>query len=147
MSTVYEDIKAFKQKFRSTVAWRIKRHSEVIEKHLNPGEEVLYAFAAQGDRSSFEIFNTYAVVLTNKRILLAQKRVIFGYTFLAVTPDMFNDLTVQSGLIWGKVYIDTVKETIILSNISKAALDDVETPITEYMMNEKKKYIKKDQDS
>ena len=60
---------------------------------------------------------------------------------------MFNDLTVQSGLIWGKVYIDTVKETIILSNISKAALDDVETPITEYMMNEKKKYIKKDQDS
>lgn len=147
MSTVYEDIKAFKQKFRSTVAWRIKSHSRVIEKHLNPGEEVLYAFAAQGDSSSFEIFNTYAVVLTNKRILLAQKRVVFGYTFLAVTPDMFNDLTVQSGLIWGKVYIDTVKETIILSNISKAALDDVETPITEYMMNEKKKYIKKDQDS
>lgn len=147
MSTVYEDIKAFKQKFRSTVAWRIKSHSRVIEKHLNPGEEVLYAFAAQGDSSSFEIFNTYAVVLTNKRILLAQKRVVFGYTFLAVTPDLFNDLTVQSGLIWGKVYIDTVKETIILSNISKAALDDVETPITEYMMNEKKKYIKKDQDS
>ena len=147
MSTVYEDIREFKRKYRSTVAWRIKRHSEVIEKHLNPGEEVLFAFAAQGDSSSFEIFNTYAVVLTNKRILLAQKRVVFGYTFLAVTPDMFNDLTVQSGLIWGKINIDTVKETIILSNISKAALSAIETPITEYMMNEKKKYINKEQDS
>lgn len=147
MGRVYEEIKAFKNKYKSTIAWRIKRHSEIIEKHLNPGEEVLFAFAAQGDSSSFEMFNTYAVVLTNKRILLAQKRVVFGYTFLAVTPDMFNDLTVQSGIIWGKIYIDTVKETVILSNISKAALDAIETPITEYMMNEKQKYLKNKQDS
>jgi hypothetical protein len=53
---------------------------------------------------------------------------------------MFNDMTVHSGLLWGKVYIDTIKETIILSNISKNALDDIETQITEYMMREKKKY-------
>ena len=83
------------------------------------------------------------VVLTNKRIVLAQKRVLWGYTYLSVTPDMFNDLTVLSGLLWGKVYIDTVKETIILSNVSKNALDDIETQITEYMMTEKKKYQEK----
>lgn len=147
MDSVYEQIKSFKKQYKSTVAWRIKQHSKVIEKHLNPGETVMFAFAAQGDKSSLEIFNTYAVVLTNKRILLAQKRVVFGYTFLAITPDMFNDLTVYSGLIWGKIYIDTVKETVILSNISKSALDDIETPITEYMMNEKKKYIQNEQDS
>ena len=147
MGFVYEQIKNFKKNFRTTVAWRIKRHSDIIEKHLNPGEVVTFAFAAQGDSSSLEIFNTYAVVLTNKRILLAQKRVIFGYTFLAITPDMFNDLTVYSGLIWGKVYIDTVKETVILSNISKAALDEIETQITEYMMTEKKKYLQREQDS
>ena len=147
MDSVYEQIKSFKKQYKSTVAWRIKQHSKVIEKHLNPGETVIFAFAAQGDKSSLEIFNTYAVVLTNKRILLAQKRVVFGYTFLAITPDMFNDLTVYSGLIWGKIYIDTVKETVILSNISKSALDEIETPITEYMMNEKKKYIQNEQDS
>lgn len=147
MDSVYEKIKSFKKQFKSTVAWRIKKHSKVIEKHLNPGETVMFAFVAQGDRSSLEIFNTYAIVLTNKRILLAQKRVVFGYTFLAVTPDMFNDLTVYSGIIWGKVYIDTVKETLIFSNISKAALDEIETSITEYMMNEKKKYIQNGQDS
>ena len=147
MGLVYDQIREFKRKFKSTIAWRIKAHSKVIEKHLNPGEDVTFSFAAQGDRSSLEIFNTYAVVLTNKRILLAQKRVVFGYTFLAITPDMFNDLTVYSGLIWGKVYIDTVKETVILSNISKDALDEIETQITEYMMSEKKKYMQKEQDS
>lgn len=144
--TVFEEIKKFKRKFRSTIAWRIRRHSKIIEKHLNPDEVVTFAFAAQGDRSSLEMFNTYAVVLTNKRILLAQKRVVFGYTFLAITPDMFNDLTVYSGLIWGKVYIDTVKETVILSNISKSALYEIETNITEYMMNEKMKYKENNQD-
>ena len=145
--TVYESLKKFKNKYKSSIVWRLKAHASVIEKYLNPGETVTYAFAAQRGFSTFDVFSTFAVVLTNKRILLAQKRVLFGYTYLAITPDMFNDLTVYSGLIWGKVYIDTVKETVILSNISKAAMDEIETQITEYMMEEKKKYtLKKDED-
>ena len=140
MNKTYESLKEFKEKYPSTIAWRLKAHSRVIEKHLNPGETVNFVFAAQKGYSTFDIFSTFVVVLTNKRILLAQKRVLWGYTYLSVTPDMFNDLTVLSGMIWGKVYIDTVKETIILSNVSKAALDDIETQITEYMMTEKKKY-------
>ena len=54
---------------------------------------------------------------------------------------MFNDLTVKMGIVWGKIYIDTVKELVILSNIDPKALDSIETNITEYMMNEKKKYV------
>lgn len=145
MDTVYEKLKKFKSQFSSTVAWRLSAHAKVIEKHLNPGEEIKYAFAGQRGFSTFDLFSTFAVVLTNKRILLAQKRVLFGYTFLAITPDMFNDLTVNSGMIWGKIYIDTVKETVVLSNISKGALDDIETQITEYMMSEKKKYFRPEQ--
>ena len=140
MQTVLDEIKKFKSKHPLTVAWRLKAHSKVIQKHLNPGEEVKYGFVAQKNFSSFEIFNTFAIILTNHRILLAQKRLLFGYTYLAITPDMFNDLTVKSGIIWGKVYIDTVKETVVLSNLSKNALDEIETEITEYMMEEKKKY-------
>ncbi len=141
MNEVYNQLKQFKKKYPSTIAWRLKVHSKVIERHLNPGEMVTYAFPAQKSYSFFDIFNTYAVVLTNKRILLAQKRLLFGYTYLAVTPDMFNDLTVNTGIIWGKVNIDTVKETLILSHISKYAMNDIETSITEYMMEEKKKYV------
>ena len=139
---VYEKIKEFKAKYPSTIAWRLKAHSKVVEKYLNPGEEVRFAFPAQKGFSSMDIFSTFIVVLTNKRILLAQKRVLWGYTYLAITPDMFNDLTVSSGIIWGKLYIDTVKETVMLSNIDKRAMDDIETEITEYMMVEKKKYVK-----
>ena len=141
---VYEKIKEFKAKYPATVAWRLKAHSKVVEKYLNPGEEVRFAFPAQKGNSSMDIFSTFIVVLTNKRILLAQKRVLWGYTYLAITPDMFNDLTVSSGIIWGKLYIDTVKETVMLSNISKGAMDDIETEITEYMMAEKQRYAKEE---
>ena len=147
METVYEKLKKFKKEYPSTIAWRLKAHSKVIERHLNPGEEVNYVFAAQKGLSTIDIFSTFAVVLTNKRILLAQKRVLFGYTFLAITPDMFNDLTVNSGIIWGKLYIDTIKETVLLSNVSKRALNEIETQITEYMMAEKQRYKLEKEDS
>ena len=138
--SVYEKLLEFKQKYPMTVAWRLKQHAKIIDMHLNPGEEVLYAFAAQKNDSSLDIFMTYAVVLTNKRILLAQKRLIFGYFYTAITPDMFNDLSLKMGLIWGSVHIDTVKEIVKLSNIQREALGEIETYITEYMMEEKKKY-------
>lgn len=142
MKRVYDEAIAFKKNYPGTICWRLKSHSKVIEKHLNPGEEVKFVFVAQKNERSYQLFSTYMVVLTNKRILLAQKRLIFGYLFLAITPEMFNDLTVKSGLIWGKLIIDTVKEKVILSNISKKALPIIETEITEYMMKEKKRLIK-----
>ena len=141
-SDVYSKVAGFKKRFKGTVAWRLKAHSKVIQKHLNPDEQVVYAFAGQKGFSSFELFNTYVVVVTNKRILLAQKRVLFGYLFLSITPDMFNDLTVSSGVIWSKVVIDTIKEVVIVSNISKRAVSEIETNITETMMREKKNYVK-----
>ena len=138
--TVYEQLKQFKAKYPMTVSWRLKQHAKIVEKHLNPVEEVQYAFAAQKNNNPLDVITTYAVVLTNKRILLGQKRLLFGYFFTAITPDMFNDLTVKMGIIWGKVIIDTIKEEVILSNIQRGALDEIETNITEYMMEEKKKY-------
>ena len=138
--TVYEQLKQFKAKYPMTVSCRLKQHAKIIEKHLNPGEEVQYAFAAQKNNNPLDVITTYAVVLTNKRILLGQKRLLFGYFFTAITPDMFNDLTVKMGIIWGKVIIDTIKEEVVLSNIQRGALDEIETNITEYMMKEKQKY-------
>jgi len=78
--------------------------------------------------------------MTNKRLLLGSKRVLFGYFFTSITPDLFNDLKVKSGLIWGKIFIDTVGELVVISNLSKDSLDEIETNVTENMMKEKKKY-------
>ncbi len=142
MSETYKKILEYAQKFPGTVAWRKKAHSKVIDKHLNPGEEVTYAFCCQKGFNSFDIFNTYAVALTNKRIMVAQKRLLFGYLFISITPDLFNDLSIKTGIIWGKACIDTAKEVVVLSNLSKASVDEIETRITEFMMEEKKKLIR-----
>ena len=139
MSKTYNFIQEFSKKYPGTVAWRKKAHAKVIDKHLNPEEKVSYAFCAQKGFSSFDIFNTYAVAITNKRIIIAQKRLLFGYLFISVTPDLFNDLSIKTGIIWGKACIDTAKEVIVLSNLSKSSVDEIETNITEFMMEEKKK--------
>lgn len=141
---IYEQLVKFKKKYPLTVAWRLKKHAKIVALHLNPGEEILYTFAAQKNDNPFDIITTYAVVLTNKRIILASKRVLFGYFFTAITPDMFNDLNVKMGIIWGKIYIDTIKEVVYLSNIQREALPEIETAITEYMMKEKRKMKEED---
>lgn len=138
--SVYAFVKEFKSKYPLTISWRLYQNSKVIEQHINPDEEVIYAFAAQKSSNSFDIITTCVVALTNKRILIGQKRVLFGYFYYSITPDMFNDLSIYMGLLWGKVCIDTVKEEIYLSNIQKEALLEIETQISELMMEEKKKY-------
>lgn len=140
MKDSYSYIKKWMSKYPMTIAWRIKQHCKVIDKHLNAGEKVLYAFAGQKNDRALDIFNTYVVVFTNKRIILATKRVLFGYFFKSITPDMYNDLTIHRGLIWGRIVIDTVKEVITITNIDIKALDDVETNVTEIMIKYKKEF-------
>lgn len=137
---LYLKVLNFKRKYPFTVSWRIKSHCSVIKNHLNPGEKILYAFACQKGPNSWDMFSTYVVAITNKRLILATKRVMFGYFFYSITPDMYNDLQVRMGLLWGNIIIDTVKEEIVLSNISKRALPEIETAITEFMIKEKKLY-------
>lgn len=137
----YQYVSEFKKKYPLTIAFRLKKHCKVIEEHLNPDEKVLYAFAAQKNASHAEIFYTNVVALTNKRLLIATKRVLWGYFLVTITPDMFNDLTIKKGLLFGSVIIDTVKEKVMLSNIDPNALPELETIMSEYMMEEKRKYI------
>lgn len=141
MGVVYEKVLSFKRKYPGTVSWRIKKHSKVVEMFLNPGEEVKYAFAAQKNQGPLQLFDTYVVALTNKRVLMGRKRLLIGSDLITITPDLFNDMQVNIGLIWGKITIDTVKEVVIVSDISKHALPEIETNISEFMMEEKKKYM------
>jgi len=127
-------------KYPFTIAWRVRRHCEIIDRHLNSGEKILYAFAGQKNDRSLDIFNTYVVAFTNKRIMVGTKRVVFGYFFKSITPDMYNDLTIHKGLIFGRVVIDTIKEVITITNIDPKALAEIETNITEAMLKQKKNF-------
>lgn len=139
MATIYEMVRTFKKKYPLTIGWRYKKNARIVEQHLNPGEEVLYAFIAQKNDHLFDILSSAVVALTTERILIGRKRVVMGYFLDSITPDMFNDLKVTSGLIWGKVYIDTLNELVTLSDISRSALVEVETKISSYMIEQKKK--------
>lgn len=140
MSDVYKRVLKFKRKYPLTVGWRPRQNSSIIDKHLNPDERVLYAFIAQKNDNPLQFFESGVVALTNKRILIGRKRVLFGYFLDSITPDMFNDLKVTGGIIWGKVHIDTVKELVTLSNIDIAALPELETAVSQYMIKVKKEY-------
>lgn len=137
---VYNKVKEFKRKYPRTIAWRLKKNSKVVQMHLNPGERVLYAFCGQKNDNPLDIITTCVIAVTNKRLVIGQKRVVFGYFYYSITPDLYNDLQVRNGLIWGDVIIDTVKEKVHLSNIDPKGLIEIETVITEFMMKEKKKY-------
>ncbi len=145
--SVYQNAKRFKKKFPLTLSWRVKAHSKIVQMHLNPDEVVKYVFTGQKNNRSYDLFSTCIIVLTNKRILVGRNRLFFGYMFDSIMPYMYNDLNVRAGLIWGKIIIDTVKEEIVISNIDKSALNEIETNISESMMLLKKEYkIEKDEE-
>lgn len=145
MGIVYNKVLKFKSKYPLTIAWRLKQNASIVEKHLNEDEKVLYAFAAQKNDNPLDILGTAVVALTDKRILIGRKRVVFGYFLNSITPDMFNDLKIKGGIIWGKVYLDTIKEFITLSNIALSALPEIESKISGYMMEAKKLYVKENE--
>lgn len=135
---IYEEVKKFKRKYPLTIAFRLKSHAKVASKFVDNDEEIKYVFVAQKNYQSYEIFNTNLVVLTDKRLIVVTKRLVFGYFFRMITPEMFNDLTVKNGIIWGKVIIDTIKEKVVLSNIDSRALSEIDDNITMYMLEAKR---------
>lgn len=142
----YVEMRNFLRKYPFTIAWRTRSHCKIIDQHLNPGEKILYIFAGQKNDRSVDMFNTYVVAFTNKRIMVATKRVLFGYFFKSITPDMYNDLTIHKGIIFGRVVIDTIKEVITITNIDPKALSEIETNITEIMLQQKKEFAKREKE-
>ncbi len=143
MGKVYEQVRMFKAKYPHTITWfRLRKHAAVIEKHLNPDEEPIYTFAGQKDGNPLSIFNTCVVCLTNKRIIIGQDNIIVGYNLNSITPELFNDMQVYSGIIWGKITIDTIKETVEISNLDKRSLAEIESSVTSFMIAEKKKFAR-----
>lgn len=138
-SGIYKEVSEYLKRYPLTLAWRIKQHTKVVNKHLNKDEEIYYIFPAQRNPDSINIFTTCLVALTNKRILIAQKRVLWGYNITSITPDMFNDFELSKGIIFGKLDIDTIKEVIRLSNLDPKALVEIETNLSEYILEIKPK--------
>ena len=143
MVSIYDSALEFKKKHPMTIDLWLIKNSRIVEKYIGSNEKVLYVFAAQKNNNPFDFLSTAVIALTDERIIIGRKRVVFGYFFDSITPDLFNDLKVLSGVIWGKIHIDTAKEFITLSNIDKSALPEIEQMVGSCMRTKKQK-IKKD---
>ena len=138
-NSIYNRVLNFKKKYSMTIAFRLKKHAEVLENILDNDEEVLYTFCGQKNDDHTVWFSSCVVALTNKRILIGTKRVLWGYFITSITPEMFNDLKVSASLLWGMISIDTAKEKVYISNLDKKSLDEIETNVNRIMQDNKKR--------
>lgn len=141
---VYNLVCKFKRKYPMTIANFLKRHSKVAASIVDKDEQVLYAFCGQKNDTHGMIFDTCVVVVTDRRLIIGQKRLLWGYQISTITRDLFNDLKLSSGLLWGRVEIDTVKEVIFISNLDKKSLDEIETYINRVMIQ---KEVRKEEET
>lgn len=139
---VYESCKKFLKKYPRTIAWRCKKHSSVIEKHINDDEVVLYTFAGQKDTDFKWPFYTTVIVFTNKRMLLGRSRFLGRYYYTSITPDLLNDFEIMTNILFGAVEIDTIKEHFTIGCLDKNSLQSIEDALSKYLVNEKIKYLK-----
>ncbi len=129
-----------------TIAHNLKKHSRVAQSIIDKDENVLYAFCGQKNDSYSVLFDSCVVAVTNKRIIVGQKRLLWGYQITTVTPELFNDLKIYSGLLFGKVEIDTVKEVIHVSNLDKKSLDEIETNVNNIILESKRQLKNRKED-
>ena len=91
-------------------SWGLK-HFKIIENALNPNEIVILPFIGLHNFiSTSKHDSNYAYAITNKRILMGQAQIV-GEKFKAIQFDNINDITVNVGMVFGTMTIDTIKET------------------------------------
>lgn len=146
MMSVYPRVLRFKRKYPMTIVFRLRKHAAVVDSILDKDEKVLYAFCGQRNDDNRFLFDSCVVALTNKRIIVGEKR-IFGYYIINVRAELFNDLKIRAGLFFGHVEIDTVKENIHISNLDKKSLDEIETMIHRIINDNKKRISEENKNS
>lgn len=91
-------------------SWTIK-HFQLIADTLEDNERVLTSFSGfHNYKSASTHDNIYAYAVTNKRFILAQKKLI-GSVCQAISLQNVNDITINKKLLTNIVTIDTIKET------------------------------------
>jgi ribosomal protein L37AE/L43A len=120
-----------------TKGWGVK-HFEIIEENLTNNEIVLMAFIGLHNyKSASKHDGNFAYAITNKRILMAQKDVI-GQKFQTVSMENINDITFQTGLLFGVLTIDTYKETFNVG-LDKQSAQKINAKIHEVLEERKQK--------
>lgn len=92
-----------------TKSWG-EKHFQVIVDNLLKDEKVIFPFIGLHNyKKMTQHDDNYAYVVTNKRILMAQQKLI-GQNFQTVNIENINDITMKKDVLLGVIIIDTLKE-------------------------------------
>lgn len=117
--------------------WGLK-HFKVIENNLHENENVYLTFIGLKDFvSTSEHDGNYAYALTDKRIIYGQKK-LFGENLGSITLKHFNDIHHSTGMIFGKITIDTLGEVFNVG-VDKESASKLSTAIHRFIFNNKNK--------
>ena len=109
----------------ATKGWAIK-HFQLLVDNLKAGEQIYCVFIGLHNYKSMSKHdNNYAYALTNKRIIMAQHKLL-GANVQSVNLENINDITLSktgiAGMGIGTICIDTLKETFNVGvNVSFAS--------------------------
>lgn len=97
----------------------LNKHFSVIETNLMNDEVGKVAFVGLKDFDSpTKHSGNYAYLITNKRIIMGQKKLI-GENIVTVSLKNINDISMSIGIVFTKIVFDTIKETFGIG-VSKA---------------------------
>lgn len=106
---MYDYIEDNKLGFELTKGMAAK-HCDLLLSKLDSNEEILVPFLGLHNyQNPTKHDKTFAYALTNKRFVLAQKRLI-GEAYQSILLDNLNDITYNKGLLGGVLEVDTIKE-------------------------------------
>lgn len=112
--------------------WGIK-HFLLIEQALQSDEEVLMCFIGLHNYvSTSKHDNNFAYAITNKRIIMAQQKLI-GQNFQTVLLENVNDITMNTGLLMGVVTVDTMKEKFNIG-VDKTVAQNINNKIHDILL-------------
>ena len=100
-----------------------QKHFEVIEEQLHNDENVLMSFAGLHEEPNSSFTGSFAYAITNKRLIIAQKGVLGRSKTKSVLMEHLNDVSVQNGIMWRNIKIDTLKDTFVIKNNTNSSKD------------------------
>lgn len=103
-----------------------EKHFAVLEKNLLKGEVPSMTFIGLHNYTGGTHHDgNFAYALTNKRLIIGQWKVI-GENFQSIKIENINDVTFTSGIIFGVLTIDSIKETlnVALDKISAQRINE-----------------------
>ncbi|WP_368258861.1 PH domain-containing protein [Enterococcus gallinarum] len=109
-----------------------QKHFGLLSSNLSSDEYAIFCFVGLHNYVSATKHNSnYAFAITNKRILMAQQKLV-GSNVQSIKLDLINDVTKQTGVLMGTVTVDTFKEKFNVG-VDKQSVDRIATSLNEIL--------------